>query len=693
MRDELVQALEDSRTGMVLFDGKSPGYPVVYCNSAFMTLTGLSAAQVTRARSTIHARHGDEESLSRMLSGIVEESTSFHVHLDFPEGQNLFCHDMFVIPLRTGEGGVSHYLGVLEFSQVNGEYNGDSDCANASFTGLPDCASLEALADAMLAANPDISKRCLMAWIDIDRFKPLTNTLGVQNANMLLTQIAARLHDVVPSGSLVAHAGSDEYVVFYVEQNGPISLRDACQTLMDVFHQPFRVSGTDNVFLTCSIGVSQITEEHPVAASLVKRADLAMSQAKKLGRNMWSLYTQGMETAQRKDAAIRSELHAALRKNEFRLVYQPQIDLITNQVSGMEALIRWQHPVHGLLSPDHFIEIAEDSGLIVDIGRWVLEEACRVNRSLINMRVSDVPISVNVSFVQFARDDFVDEVFRILEETGMPADRLVLEVTESTMAGDMVDITARTAQLTAAGVRLSIDDFGTGYSSLAHLRALPISRLKIDKSFIERVTESRSDAGIVLAIISMARHLGMKVVAEGVETEGQSRFLIRHHCHEAQGYYISVPLDEESLTDFLLERRQCHPSGKNAPTPKRTVLVVDDETNIIRALARTLRRDGYRILTAEGPAAAFQILANEDVQVVVSDQRMPEMTGLEFLRHVKEIYPDIIRIILSGYTEPTTLTTAINQGAIYRFLTKPWEDDDLRENVREAFRNYEQQNG
>lgn len=693
MHNELIRALDNSRTGMVLFGGESPDLTVVYCNRAFMAFTGLPAGKVAGARSTIHARHGDGESLSKMLSGIVEESATFHVHLDFPEGQNLFCHDMFLIPLRTDTGSVSHYLGVLEFSQGNWGHHDFSGCVNASFTGLPDCAALEASADAMLSANPDIAERCLIAWIDIDRFKPLNNTLGASSGDMLLTQIAARLREVLTGASLVAHAGSDEFVVFYVEDQQPAHPATVCQTLMEVFHQPFRVPGDDDVFLTCSIGVSRIEDESSTAATLMNQADLAMSQAKKMGRNMWSLYTAGMEAAQRKDTAMRSELHAALRQNEFRLVYQPQIDLITNQVTGMEALIRWQHPQRGLLAPDRFIEIAEDSGLIVDMGRWVLEEACRANRHLMDARVANISVAVNVSFVQFARDDFVDDVFRILEKTGMPASQLVLEVTESTMAKDMADVAYRSAQLTSAGIRISIDDFGTGYSNLAHLRALPISRLKIDKGFIERVTESRSDAGIVLAIISMARHLDMKVVAEGVETEGQRRFLLRHHCHEAQGYCISVPLEFADLENFLLERRQSQPATRSLPEPRRTVLVVDDETNIIRALARTLRRDGYRILTAEGPAAAFEILANEDVQVVVSDQRMPEMTGLEFLRHVKEIYPDIIRIILSGYTEPTTLTEAINQGAIYRFLTKPWEDDDLRENVREAFRNYEQQSG
>ena len=248
----------------------------------------------------------------------------------------------------------------------------------------------------------------------------------------------------------------------------------------------------------------------------------------------------------------------------------------------------------------------------------------------------------------------------------------------------MVDTLHKLREL---GVQISIDDFGTGFSSLTYIKQMPANRIKIDNSFIKEVIKNRSDAAITRGVISMAHHLSLEVVAEGVETEAQANFLRRNQCDLLQGYAFSRPMPFEQLTEYMnLHGHRGAGGGDNAEEEQKTVLLLDDEVNIIKALTRTLRRDGYRILSSTSISEAFTLLAENEVQVIISDQRMPEMSGTEFLSQVKAIHPHTVRIVLSGYTDLKSVTEAINQGAIYKFLTKPWDEKQLREHIRQAFK-------
>jgi EAL domain-containing protein (putative c-di-GMP-specific phosphodiesterase class I)/FixJ family two-component response regulator len=450
----------------------------------------------------------------------------------------------------------------------------------------------------------------------------------------------------------------------------------------------FLVEGHE-LYVTCSIGIALFPKDGEDTQTLLKNADTALYRAKDLGRNNCQFYAAEMNVKALERLMLENSLRHALDRDEFRLHYQPRVDLRTGEITGMEALVRWQHPELGLIPPARFIPVAEESGLIVPLGEWVLREACAQNKAWQRSGLRTVIVAVNLSARQFREQDLVAVVTRILKETDLDPAYLELELTESLIMQNVEAVIATLTRLKAMGVRFSIDDFGTGYSSLSYLKRFPIDMLKIDQSFVRDITTDPDDAAIAKTIISMAHDLQLRVIAEGVETEEQKSFLHLRHCDEMQGFFFSRPVPSEEFEVMLRERRCLQMEDTAAALGQRTLLLLDDEENILTALTRLLRRDGYKILKATSAAVAFDLLAEHPVGVIVSDQRMPEMSGTEFLRRVKQIYPGTVRLVLSGYTDLKSVTDAINEGAVYKFLTKPWDDDLLRANIQEAFQRYE----
>lgn len=384
--------------------------------------------------------------------------------------------------------------------------------------------------------------------------------------------------------------------------------------------------------------------------------------------------------------ALAAALVGAAERGELSLCYQPQVDLRHGRMYGVEALLRWSSPEFGSVAPSEFIALAEQTGQIVEIGDWVLRRACEQAVAWHRQGLADMRVSVNISAPQLVHGDLSERVQAALIDSGASAAMLGIEVTETMLVRDAGRAARALHSLRAIGVQISLDDFGTGYSNLSVLRTLPIDVIKIDRSYVNDVTAAPTQVSITRAVIRMAHSLQMKVLAEGVETEGQLALLVSAGCDAMQGYYYSQPVAADQIERLAHER-----PGLDAPCfqqqpGQRTLLLVDDEEHILASLRRLLRRDGYRILTATSAADGLLQLATHDVDVIVSDQRMPQMTGVEFLRRAKQLYPDTVRIVLSGYTELESITAAINEGAIYKFLTKPWEDQLLRANIEEAFR-------
>ncbi|HTD06315.1 EAL domain-containing protein [Undibacterium sp.] len=531
--------------------------------------------------------------------------------------------------------------------------------------------------------------QCLAVLVlDLDRFKLINDSYGHPVGDALLKAVAVRLKAAVREGDTVARLGGDEFVIILTGLADTETAKGVVQKVLTMFVSPF-VLNSHELHVTTSIGVSVFPEDGTSGDMLLKTADAALYSAKDKGRNGYQFYTRKMGVQVEERAELENALHQALALQEFELHYQPKVDLRSGKVYGMEALLRWRRPEIGMMPPDRFIPLAEETGLIIQIGEWVLRTACAQLKEWHETGHPDLTMAVNVSARQFRLQDVPDLVCNVLADTGLSAEYLELELTESLLMQNREVVVKALERLKKIGITLSLDDFGTGYSSLSYLKQFPIDVVKIDQSFIRDVTNSVDGASLTRSIIAMAESLHMTTVAEGVETEGQLGFLNNNHCDAMQGYYFSRPLPKHEMTALLgagthLPANSCH----REPT-KRTLLIVDDDENTLAALQRLLRRDGYRILSTTSPREALELLAIHSVGVIVSDVRMPEMPGTELLRCVKGLYPSIVRIMLSGYTELQSVTDAINEGAVYKFLTKPWDDALLREHLAESFRHYE----
>lgn len=387
-------------------------------------------------------------------------------------------------------------------------------------------------------------------------------------------------------------------------------------------------------------------------------------------------------------APSRLELEAALRRaldrGELELHFQAKGDLHNGRIAGAEALLRWRRG-DTLVQPGDFISLAEQTRLILPIGAWAIDTACAHLRAWTEQGHEETRLAVNVSACQFHMGNLETVVTEALARHGIKPACLELEVTESMLMDDPEAATALLHRLKDIGVKLSLDDFGTGYSCFAHLGRFPIDTLKIDQSFVRHMVSDANSAGIIAAIVGLSHRMHLHVVAEGVETEAQLAYLRRLGCDEIQGFLVSRPVPEAAFLALLAQGKAL--PGQPAPEEGgRTLLLVDDEPGILSALRRMLHAEGYRILTASNAAEGLELLALEDIHVVISDQRMPGLSGTEFLTRVKNMHPDCLRIILSGQADMISVLDAINDGAVYKFFTKPWDDARLRERIREAFR-------
>jgi len=417
-------------------------------------------------------------------------------------------------------------------------------------TGLPNRALLK---DRLTQAIADARRGSLAVWVafvDIDRFKLVNDSLGHGAGDVLLTTVAARLRSVLREGDTVARLGGDEFVLVLTEKTPGGLTPPLVERILAAVETPLSTHGHE-LLPSCSIGISVFPNDGEDAGTLIEHADITMYRAKQQGRNGFCFYASSMNELARERLVIERELRLALERGEFVLHYQPQVELASGRIVAVEALVRWAHPTRGMVSPAEFIGIAEELGLIVPLGRWVLLEACRQNRAWQDAGLPPMRVAVNLSARQFAEQGLAESIGAVLAAAGLEARHLEVEITESLVMSDVDRTVATLGQLKQLGVSLSIDDFGTGYSSLAYLRRFPIDALKIDRSFVRDISSDPEDAAIVSAIISLARSLGRTVVAEGVEDRAQLSFLRRQGCDIAQGFLFSRPVTAQQLERYV----------------------------------------------------------------------------------------------------------------------------------------------
>jgi diguanylate cyclase (GGDEF)-like protein/PAS domain S-box-containing protein len=423
-----------------------------------------------------------------------------------------------------------------------------------ALTELPHRALLQDRLGNALAGARRRHERVALLFLDLDRFKGINDSLGHASGDTVLKDVAQRLKDCARENDTVARVGGDEFLILLSSVKDAADVAIAAQRIMDAMNATFVIEG-NSFSMGCSIGVSMFPEHGLDGETLVQNADAAMYSAKESGRGNIRFFTDEMNTQAAERLTMDKDLHAALNNEEFFLLYQPQMEIESGRITGFEALIRWQHPTKGLVPPDKFISIAENNRLILPIGEWVLRTACAQAREWQDDGLPAVPVAVNVSPAQFHQEGFCALIRRVLEETRLLPQYLELELTEGLLLSN-TDVTLSVLhELKAMGLRLAIDDFGTGYSSLSYLRQFPVDKLKIDRSFVRDVTLGHGDAAITTAIISMAKSLHLKVIAEGVETESQLRFLQDRRCDEIQGYYLSKPIAADEAA-FMLQCTQ-----------------------------------------------------------------------------------------------------------------------------------------
>lgn len=395
-----------------------------------------------------------------------------------------------------------------------------------------------------------LEQNVAILFVDLDHFKDINDTLGHRIGDLLLMEVAKRLQEIVRACDTVARMGGDEFTLCLQNMEDPDNATLVAQKIVTNLARPYLIEG-EEIFVTASVGITLFPADGLSVDELLKNADTAMYHVKDNGKNMFQFYSQEMNARACKRLTLQNSLRHALERNEFRLYYQPKIDIASRKLTGMEALLRWAHPEKGLIGPDNFIPLAEETGLIVPIGEWVLQSACLQINSWEAQGYPPLRIAVNISPVQFKREDFAESIHRILEETGVNPHFLELELTEGALMQEVESSVEILNRFREIGIHISIDDFGTGYSSLSYLKRFPIDKLKIDRSFIFNLTENRDDNAIVTAIIAMAHSLDLKIIAEGVETEDQLAFLIKQGCQEMQGYLYSRPLPPEEIVGLM----------------------------------------------------------------------------------------------------------------------------------------------
>jgi len=552
------RAIEASVNPIVIVDAGARNQPLIYVNGAFESITGYRSDEaIGRNCNFLQGEDRDQPELQKIRDAIREKCPVSVLLRNYRKDGSLFLNELYIAPVTDGQNEVVRYfVGVLyDVTQIR-RYQEDLERqANYdALTGLANRNLLHERTQQALSQARRYGHLLTVVFIDINNFKLINDSMGHSAGDELIVAVAERLRVCVRDGDTVGRIGGDEFVLVLIDQNLEDANLQIMKRIQEEMAHPVLIRGKALV-VTCSMGLARFPDDGEDAESLLANADVAMYRAKSSGRNNFQFYAKEMNAKAGDRLLLESDLWHALENDEFTLNYQPQIDMRTGRIIGMEALIRWNHPKRGFIPPMEFIPVAECNGLIIPIGQWVLETACRQSLELLEEGFGPMRVAVNLSARQLSQSGFVESVRDILASTGIEPSHLELEVTESMVMHNVDEAVEILGRLNEMGVQLSLDDFGTGFSSLAYLKRFPIDRLKIDQSFIRHCDQDRDDAIISQTIIALAHGLKIKVIAEGIETAAHLAFLKENDCDEGQGYFISRPLAFPDLRALLVARR------------------------------------------------------------------------------------------------------------------------------------------
>jgi len=544
------QVFERSSDAILITDRSNR---ILSVNSAFSRMSGYSAEEVLGRDPRLFASGRHDRSFFRDMWAGIERNGSWSGEIwNRRKDGEVYAEWLTVHGVRNGSGAIENCIAIYtEITDQRVAAERIQFLAHFDpLTRLPNRMLLQDRMRQALAHAAREGTRVALLFLDLDRFKTINDSLGHLVGDRLLQEVAMRVRGCVREDDTVARRGGDEFIVMLPHVEAADQAAHVAEKIIDAMGDSVVVDG-HRLNVTFSIGISIYPDDAPNADGLIRNADIAMYRSKAGGRNKFQFFTADMNAHALERLALENDLHRALEREEFTLVYQPQIDSESGRIIGAEALLRWDHPRRGLIGPAQFIPVAEESGLIVPIGEWVLERACEQMRQWRLAGLEQVVLSVNISALQFSQKNLIGSIRRVLERSGVEPGMLELELTESVLMRDHDATCEMMGELNDMGVRMAVDDFGTGYSSLSYLRSFPIHKLKIDQSFVRDLNRS-SDAGAITgAIIAMAKNLNLRVLAEGVETGDQASFLQAQSCEQFQGHYFSKPLSADGFADLL----------------------------------------------------------------------------------------------------------------------------------------------
>lgn len=549
----LERSVEASIHGVVIADARQPDLPIIYTNAAFTHITGYRAEEALgRNCRFLQGEQTDPAAIDQIRLGLAAKQPVRVLLRNYRKDGTQFWNELHIAPVEDEHGEVTHFIGLQNDVSAHKSYEAQLafNATHDALTGLGN----RTLFEDRLAHTVELTRRrgtrVAVLFIDLDEFKPINDSLGHAVGDKILVEVARRLEVQMRAEDTLARFGGDEFVALLADIDGEDEALMVAERLLPEIGRPYRMDEHE-LYLSASIGIAISEPDMEKPSNLIQQADMAMYRAKQQGRNTCQIFNEDIDTQVRHRVGLRNDLQEALEHGDFQVFYQPLVLGEERRIAGFEALLRWQHPTHGWISPATFIPLAEETGQIIPLSEWVLERACRDMKTLVDHGLEDGRVAINLSPVQFNRPNFLATIRRMLELTGLPANRLELELTEGILMSETETAIDTLRHLRESTISVSIDDFGTGFSSLSYLKHLPIDKIKIDRSFIQGVEHSADDAAIVQGVISMAHHLGIKVVAEGIETEAQRDILVGWGCDILQGYLFARPLPLNELTQCL----------------------------------------------------------------------------------------------------------------------------------------------